>query len=64
MDAPPGPGVWRRLGPDALAPADAVARPLRLLDDMRPGDAPVASWSTVTRPCLVLGRTGRPADVN
>ena len=64
MDAPPGPGVWRRVGPDALDPRAAVDRPLRLLDRMADVGPPVTSWSTVTRPCLVLGRTGRPAGVN
>lgn len=45
---------WRRLGPEALPPAAAVARPLELLE--RAADGPVLSWSTVTAPALVLGR--------
>lgn len=53
---------WRRLGPAGLAPREAVARPVGLLAAMAPGDAPIASWSTVTAPALVLGRgAGAPA---
>ena len=33
-----------------------MARPVDLLAGIGPGDAPVASWSTVTAPGLVLGR--------
>ena len=46
--------TWRRLGPEALPPAAAVARPLELLEAA--ADGPVLSWSTVTAPALVLGR--------
>jgi lipoate---protein ligase len=56
--------AWRRLGPDALAPAEAVARPLRLLEELAPGAAPVLSWSTVRAPALVLGRSGRVPAVD
>jgi lipoate---protein ligase len=49
----------RRLGPDVLAPAEAVARPVHLLDAARPGDPPLVSWSTVATPTLVLGRSAR-----
>jgi lipoate-protein ligase A len=53
---------WRRLGPEALPPAAAVARPLELLE--RAGDGPVLSWSTVTRPALVLGRAATEPHVD
>lgn len=62
MTAPPA-EAWRRLGPAAREPGDAVSLPVRLLETMSPGDAPVASWSTVTRPVLVRGRSGRPDPV-
>ncbi|HSJ74491.1 MAG TPA: hypothetical protein VK904_09250 [Miltoncostaeaceae bacterium] len=35
-----------------------MARPVDLLKSMTAGAAPIASWSTVTEPCLVLGRSG------
>ncbi len=61
--AAPAPGgrsaAPRRIGPDVLAGPDAVARPMALLDAMRPGDPPVVSWSTVASPVLVLGRSAR-----
>lgn len=63
MTAPPAEG-WRRLGPAAREPGDAVALPVRLLDAMTPGGPPVASWSTVTRPALVRGRSGRREPVD
>jgi len=47
-----------------LAGPDAVARPLALLDRMGPDEAPVASWSTVDRPVLVVGRGVRPEEIN
>ena len=45
------------MGPDALPPGAAVARPVDLLSSIAAGAPPIASWSTVTRPCLVLGRS-------
>lgn len=59
-----GAGAWRRRGPDALPAAEAVARPLRLLDGMAPGASPILSWSTVVAPALVLGRAGRAPAVD
>jgi lipoate-protein ligase A len=50
--------VLRRLGPDVLPPWRAVARPVDLLRSMTAGAPPIASWSTVSEPCLVLGRSG------
>ncbi len=50
--------MLRRIGPDALPPHEAVARPIDLLRSIPAGGPPVASWSTVTAPCLVLGRSG------
>ncbi len=49
--------MLRRLGPDALPPHRAVARPVNLLRSMTASGPPIASWSTVTTPCLVLGRS-------
>lgn len=56
--------TWRRLGPVALPPAEAVALPVRLLAELPPDGPPVLSWSTVTAPALVLGRmaTDPPID--
>lgn len=48
--------TWARLGPAALPPGEAVARPIGLLEGMAPEGPPVLSWSTVTTPGLVLGR--------
>jgi len=47
---------WRRIGPAALPPGEAVARPVELLAAIGPGGAPAYSWSTVSSPALVLGR--------
>lgn len=47
-----------------LPPAEAVARPQRLLDEMRSGASPVVCWSTVSAPALVLGRAGRAPAVD
>jgi len=58
------PELWRRLGPEALSGPAAVARPQGLLDAMSPGRPPVASWSTVTDPVLVLGRAARDPVIN
>jgi lipoate-protein ligase A len=35
-----------------------VARPVDLLSSVPAAGPPIASWSTVTSPCLVLGRSG------
>jgi lipoate-protein ligase A len=35
-----------------------VARPIDLLSSTAAGAIPIASWSTVTEPCLVIGRSG------
>lgn len=48
--------TFRRLGPAALPPDEAVARPVGLLRALGPADAPIASWSTTASPALVLGR--------
>jgi lipoate-protein ligase A len=47
-----------------LPPAEAVARPLGLLAAIGPGDSPVASWSMVRVPALVLGRAAGRPDVD
>ncbi|MGD9572120.1 MAG: hypothetical protein AB7V62_09565 [Thermoleophilia bacterium] len=52
-----------RLGPEALEPEVAVARPVELLAAAADGPA-VVSWSTVVRPTLVLGRSGREPDLD
>lgn len=51
------PPTFRRLGPVALPPLEAVARPVGLLRALSPGDDPIVSWSTVATPALVLGRS-------
>lgn len=48
--------TFRRLGPVALPPEEAVARPVGLLRALGHDDAPIASWSTTATPGLVLGR--------
>ena len=50
------PPTFRRLGPVALPPLEAVARPVGLLRAISPGDDPIASWSMTATPALVLGR--------
>ncbi len=52
-----------RLGPEALEPEVAVARPIELLAAAGGGPA-VVSWSTVLRPTLVLGRSGSEPDLD
>jgi lipoate-protein ligase A len=47
--------VWRRLPLEKLAPSEAVARAMALLDDL--ADGPVLAWSMVDAPALVLGRS-------
>lgn len=54
----------RRLGPVALPPAEAVARPVGLLRALAPGDPPVVSWSTTTTTALVLGRSAGAPPVD
>lgn len=55
------PPTFRRLGPVALPPDEAVARPVGLLRALTPEADPIASWSLTQRPALVLGRAaGRP----
>jgi lipoate---protein ligase len=39
-----------------------VARPTDLLKSMTGASTPISSWSTVTEPCLVLGRSGADTD--
>jgi lipoate-protein ligase A len=39
-----------------------VARPIDLLKSMTGASTPISSWSTVTQPCLVLGRSGADTD--
>lgn len=58
------PPTSRRLGPAALPPDEAVARPVGLLRAMAPGDRPILSWSTVTRTALVLGRAAGAPPVD
>lgn len=41
-----------------LPPWRAVALPVELLKSMAAGASPIASWSTVSEACLVLGRSG------
>ncbi len=41
-----------------------MARPLGLLEAMAPEGPPVVSWSQVTAPALVLGRSGAPARLD
>jgi lipoate-protein ligase A len=38
-----------------------VGRPIDLLKSMSASAPPISSWSTVTEPCLVLGRSGADA---
>ena len=38
-----------------------MARPVDLLRSMTASGTPISSWSTVTEPCLVLGRSGDDA---
>jgi lipoate-protein ligase A len=56
--------TWRRLGPDALPPARAVARPVELLSGLAADRTPALSWSTVTGPALVLGRRAVDPEVD
>lgn len=56
--------AWRRLGPAALAPERAVARPLGLLAAMERDGRPLVSWSTTAAPALVLGRAAGLAPVD
>jgi lipoate---protein ligase len=39
-----------------------VARPIDLLKSMTGASTAISSWSTVTEPCLVLGRSGADTD--
>lgn len=64
MDGPSSPGAEGRPVIARLEPGDAVQRPVGLLDEMVAGRPPVVSWSVVTRPALVLGRTGREVPVD
>ena len=58
------PRTFRSLGPVALAPLEAVARPVGLLRALRPDDDPIVSWSTVATPALVLGRSARATPID
>ncbi len=58
------PPTSRRLGPVALPPAEAVARPVGLLRALTPDDRAIASWSTITHTALVLGRSAGAPPVD
>lgn len=55
---------WRRIGPAALHPADAVARPVALLAHLGADGPAVASWSTTTSTGLVLGRSASTPTID
>lgn len=58
------PPTFRSLGPVALPPLEAVARPVGLLRALSPGADPIASWSTTAAPALVLGRSAGAPPVD
>lgn len=48
---------WRRSGPSRRRPHDAVAAAAGMLDEIAGGGGPAISWTLVSEPALVLGRT-------
>jgi lipoate---protein ligase len=48
---------WRRIGPERLDAARALARGVALLGALEPGGAAVLSWTRLTHEALVVGRS-------